>query len=111
MDICQNAVFSSRGIQYLNARAKTGVDAFRRAFSTGVSDWVQYLDLFSVTRNQCWATSQSDGRHFLPLVPVELAALLTAAQARFAGLPAPKTTQQPKVKKAGKLGSRSGPHN
>lgn len=69
-DFCEKALFTNESTWQLSQRIK----AWARQHPRDVT----VMDAFEITRDQCWATRLGDGRHYVPLVPVELREILVA---------------------------------
>jgi hypothetical protein len=82
--VCANASFTDAGARWLNSQALRAVRrAARRARHQGMA--VAALDSYGLTKGQCWASERSDGRHYLPIVPLQLHATLRRALSHWGG--------------------------
>lgn len=84
--LCRAATFTDAGVRWLNARAVAAVRRFRKreaAAAGGGSDALPYrlsmLDSYASTQGQHWATADTDGRHYVPIIPLQLQATLHKA--------------------------------
>ena len=66
--MCADATMTRHGAALLNRRERRVLQQFEPS--------VQVVDAFAQTDGQCWATLIGDGRHFAPLLPFRLNALL-----------------------------------
>jgi hypothetical protein len=85
-ELCRSATFDNKGIKYLNRKAAGAFKGFRdKLTAAGNSmDWLHELDFYMLTHKQCWASGLGDGRHFLPLVPHQVQAMLHMISSKLA---------------------------
>ena len=62
--LCLDFSFTSLGSKRLHARESAAIQRMKSPPAV--------VDAFSITDGQCWATKSGDGRHYIPLIPVEL---------------------------------------
>ena len=65
--LCLDFSFTSLGSKRLHARESAAIQRMKSPPAV--------VDAFSITDGQCWATKSGDGRHYIPLIPVELQTL------------------------------------
>jgi hypothetical protein len=83
--VCKDFYFHDTSLLRLNHRTIRAFKRYEAHLKQHGSDtsWMHLLDLYHVTKGHCWASTLGDGRHFLPLVPLEVHGVLTALMQRI----------------------------